>query len=90
MSAEQHFGMVELAQLLVVDGDESHLAKPLTLHAVVNDIAKTVELAARRQLFLGFLNGCGNAEAESTSVVNLYFQHDEIIVVTARMRVLLC
>ena len=74
----------------MVDGDESHLAKPLTLHAVVNDIAKTVELAARRQLFLGFLNGCGNAEAESTSVVNLYFQHDEIIVVTARMRVLLC
>ena len=71
MGTEEHLGTVELRQFVVVDGDESQLAQSLTLHAVVNDIAKTIKCTTTSQLFLSLLNGRGHAEAKAAAVVNL-------------------
>ena len=75
MGPQQHLHVVELAQVVVVDGDQTHLPKALTLHAVVNDIAKTVEGLSLCQFFLGFLDGGGHSEAETTAFIYFYLNH---------------
>lgn len=42
MSAEQHFRIMQFGELLMLDGDESHLAQSLTLHTVVDNVAEAV------------------------------------------------
>ena len=75
MSAQQHLHIVKLAHLLVVDGDESHLAQTIALHAVMHDIAKAIEGAPLCQLFLGFLDGGGYSEAEATAFIDFNLYH---------------
>ena len=70
MGTQQHLDMVKLAHVVVVDGDESHLTQALALHAVVHDIAETIEGLALCELFLGFLNGGGHSETEATAFIN--------------------
>ena len=74
MGTEQHLGVVELFQLLVVDGDEAVVVKPFHLHAVVNDVAETVERLARSQFFFRFADGCSHAEAEAAAGIYFYFE----------------
>ena len=71
MGTQQHLDIVQLAHLLVVDGDETHVAQALALHAVMDDVAKAIEGAATGELLLGLLYGGGHAEAETAAVVNL-------------------
>ena len=71
MSAQQYLHMVQLTHLVVIDGDESHVAQTLTLHTIMHDITQAIELIALGQLFLGFLDSGGHPEAETTAVVNL-------------------
>ena len=75
MGAQQDLDVVELAQVVVVDGDEAHLAQALALHAVVHDIAEAVERLALCQFFLSFLDGGGHAEAEAAAFINFYLYH---------------
>ena len=79
MSAQQHLHIVKLAHLLVVDGDESHLAQTIALHAVMHDIAKAIEGAPLCQLFLGFLDGGGYSEAEATAFIDFNLYHSHIL-----------
>ena len=67
--------MMQMSHLLVVDGDESHLPQALTLHAVVHDVAQTIELGALGQFLLGLPDSCRHAKAETTAFVNLDIQH---------------
>ena len=39
----QYFHIVEFAQVIVVDGNKSHLTKAFALHTIVYDITETVE-----------------------------------------------
>ena len=55
----------------MVDGNESQLAQPFTLHAVVHDVAQAVERSPLLQLLFSFLDGRGHAKTEATAVVNL-------------------
>ena len=71
VGTKQHLHVVELAQVVVVDGDKAHLMEPFALHAVVHDIAETVERLSLCQFFLGFLDGGGHTEAEATAVIDL-------------------
>ena len=75
MGAQQHLHIVELAHLVVVDGNESHLAQTIALHAIVHDIAQTIEGASLRQFFLGFLNGGGHSETEATAFIDFDLKH---------------
>lgn len=43
MSTQQHLGVVQLVELLVVDGDESLPVQAFHLHAVVHDVAQAIE-----------------------------------------------
>ena len=49
----------------VVDGDESQALEAVTLAAVVDDVAKTIERAAAGEFFLGLAYGRGDAETEA-------------------------
>ena len=71
MSTQQYFHVVQLAHLVVIDGDESHVAQALTLHTIMHYITQAIELIALGQLFLGFLDSGSHTEAETTAVVNL-------------------
>ena len=73
--AEQHLHIMQMAQLLMVDGNESHPFQPLTLHAVVHDVTQTVERGALGQFLLGLADGSGHSEAETTAIVYFYLQH---------------
>ena len=75
MCTQQHLDIVEFTHLVVIDGDKSHLTKTLTLHAVMNDIAKAVEGLALSKLCLGFLDGSRHAEAEATAFIYFYLNH---------------
>ena len=58
---------MQLAHLVVVNGDEPHLTQALALHTIVNNIAEAIELIALGQLFLCFLDGGGHSETETTA-----------------------
>ena len=72
VGAQQHFHIVQLFHLLVVDGDEAQLRQALALHAVVHNVAQAVELVALGQFLFGLADGSGHAETETTAAVNLY------------------
>ena len=42
VGTQQHLHVVQLAHIIVIDGDQSHLAQTITLHTIVDDITKTV------------------------------------------------
>ena len=75
MSTKKYLYVMQLAHLVVVDGDEPHLTQALALHTIMNNIAEAIELIALGQLFLCFLDGGGHSEAETTAVVDLNLQH---------------
>ena len=76
MGTQQHLHIVELAHLLMIDGDEPHLAEAFTLHTIVHDITETIELGSLGQFFFGLLNSGGHPEAEATAFI--YFDLDHI------------
>ena len=75
MCTEQYLDIVQTAHIVVVDGNQSHLVKSLTLHAVVYDVAKTIEGVSFCQFLLCFLDGSSHSEAKATAVVYLDLQH---------------
>lgn len=75
MSAEQHFGVVQAVEFVVVDGDEPHGLQALHLAAVVHNVAQAVQRAAFGQLLFGFADGVDYSEAEARSFVYFYFCH---------------
>ena len=74
MGTEQHLGVMELFQLLVVDGDEAVAVESFHLHAIVDDVAETVERLTRCQLFFRFADGSGHAEAKAAAGIYFYFE----------------
>ena len=72
MGSQQHLGVVQAGHVFVTDGNKSHVLQPLTLHGIMHNVAKTVERGAFGKLFLGFLDGGGDAEAETRTAVYLY------------------
>ena len=56
----------------MVNGDQSHLAQPVTLHPVVYNVAKTVKAIAFGQLLLSLLDGGSDTKAEAATVVYFY------------------
>ena len=75
MSTQQHLHIMQFTHLLMINGDESHLSQALTLHAVMHNIAQTIEFLALSQFLLCFLNGRGHAKTETTAVIYLYLNH---------------
>ena len=72
--SQQHLHVPQLKELLVVNGDKSHLLETLTLHPVVHNVPQTVEFSAPLQFFFGLADGSGDTETEPTATVNLYLQ----------------
>ena len=42
MGTKQHLGIVQLAHLVVIDGDESHITQTIALHTIVYNITKAI------------------------------------------------
>lgn len=74
MCTQEHLGVMQLFELLMVDGNEPLLMQAFHFHAIVNDVAETVERLARCQLFFCFANGCGHAEAKAAAGIYFYFE----------------
>ena len=75
MSPQQHLHIMQLAHLIMFDGDESHLTKTVTLHAVMYDIAQTIKLIAMSQFFLSLPDGSRHTETEPTTTINFNLNH---------------
>ena len=71
MGTQQHLDAMQLSHIVVVNGDKSHLFEAFTLHAVVYDVAQTIEDVALGQFLLSFLDSGSHTEAEAAAVVNL-------------------
>ena len=74
MGTEQHLDVMELFQLLMVDGDEAVVVESFHLHAIVNDVAEAVERLACCQFFFRFADGSGHAEAKAAAGIYFYFE----------------
>jgi hypothetical protein len=72
MGTEQHLRVVQVTELLMIDGDEALLMQPLYLHTVVNNVTQAIEFTAFSQLFLGLADGCGDTKAEAAAVIYFY------------------
>ena len=75
VGAEEHLDVVEFAEFVMVDGDESHFTEAFALHAVVYDVAEAVECTAVGQFFFGLGDGGGHPEAEATAVIDFDLNH---------------
>ena len=75
MSPEQHFHVMQLFEVFVVDGDKSLAVQTLHLHPVVHNVAQAIKCLACGQFFFSFLDGSGHAKAETTATVYLYLYH---------------
>ena len=42
MGSQQYLDVMELAHLLVVDGNKSHLSQSLALHAIMYNVAQAI------------------------------------------------
>ena len=71
MGTQQHLHVVQLPHLIMVNGDQSHLPKAVTLHPIMHDITQTIERITLCQFLLRFLNGSRHPETEATAIVNL-------------------
>ena len=75
MSTQQHFGVVEVVEFLMVDGNQPHCLQAFHFTAVVHDVSQTIEGSSFRQ-FLFCLVYCGdNSETEAGAFVYFYFCH---------------
>jgi len=72
MSAQKDLHIVQLPHLIVLDGDQSHLAQPVTLHAVMHNVAQTIEFIAFGEFFFGLSDGGCHTETETTATIYLY------------------
>lgn len=70
MSTKQHFGILKIAELVVVDCCQSPLIKAFHLYPIVNDVAKAIEGARLFELLLCFLYGSGHSKAETAALIN--------------------
>ena len=75
MRTQQHLDVMQLTHLVMIDGDESHLAQTLTLHTVMYDISQAIELLALSQFLLRFLDGRSHSKTETTAVIYLNLYH---------------
>ena len=75
MGTQQHLDIVQRLHLLMVDGDEPHAAQTFTLHAIVDNVAQTIECLAGGQFFFCLADGGGHAKAETTATVYFYLYH---------------
>ena len=75
VSAQQHFHIVELSQLVVGDGLKPYFAQSLHLVAVMHYVAEAIQMPRLIYFFFCFLYGGHHAEAKSRTVVNLYYCH---------------
>ena len=80
VGAQQHFHVVEFAQVVVGYCHEAFVLQTLHLIAVVHNIAQTIEMSALVELSLGFLYGSHHTETESRIFVNLYRCHEEGVI----------
>jgi hypothetical protein len=72
VGTQQHGDVMQPGQLLMIDGDESVLVQSLHFHAVVHDVAETVEPLPGSELFFSFFDGSGYAEAETAATIYFY------------------
>ena len=75
VGTQQHLHIMQLAHIVVVDRDQSHLAQAFALHTIVDDITETIEGLALCKFLLSFLNGGGHTEAETTAFIDFYLYH---------------
>ena len=64
----------------MVDGHQPVGMQAFHLHAVVHNIAKTIERATVGKLFLSLLYGSGHAKAETAAVVYFYLKHNGLVI----------
>ena len=74
MCAQQHLSIMQGLQLLVINRLKPLLMQAFNLHAIVYDVAQTIEFAAFGQFFLRLADGSGNSKTETTAIVYLNIQ----------------
>lgn len=70
VGTEQDVAVVELVELVVVNGLQAHVLQTVALGAVVYDIAEAVELLTVFEFVFRLAYGAGHSEAETASFVN--------------------
>ena len=72
VGAQQHFRIVQLIHIFMVDGYEPQIVEPFAFHAVVHDVAEAIERVALCQFFFCLPDGGGHAETEAATTVDFY------------------
>ena len=78
MCSQQHLHIVQLAQIIVVNGHQSAFMQTLHFNTIMHNVAQTVQRFSLGQFFLCFLYGRCHAETKATATVNFYLYHRKI------------
>lgn len=65
MGSEQHFNIVQLFQLVMIDGYQSTCMEPFHFHSVVHNVTQTIKRGALGQFLLRLLYGGGDTETKT-------------------------
>jgi len=78
MGTEQDLGIVDVAHLVVIDGDEPHLLQAVALLAIVHDVAQAIEPFLLRKFLLSLADGTRHTETKARTLVDFYFHAAKI------------
>ena len=65
MRTQQHLRIMQLLEVVMINGNQTHLSQSFTLHPVMNDIAQTVQRTTFRQFLFRLAYGRGHTETET-------------------------
>ena len=79
---QQHLDVVQLSQLIVIDGDEALCVKAFHLDGIMHNVTQTIQGGTGCQFLLCFLDGGSDTEAETAAFVYLNVHFISMFIVT--------
>ena len=76
MSTEQHLGIMNVAKLLMINCNKPKLLKPVAFLAIMDDIAKAIQLLLFGKFLFRLANGACHTKAKARALVDFYL-HSE-------------
>ena len=76
MSTEQHLGIMNVAKLLMINRNKPKLLKPVAFLAIMDDVAKALQLLFFGKLLFRLADGTCHAKAKARALVDFYL-HSE-------------
>ena len=77
MGTQKHFGVMELFELFMIDGNQPHLFQAFHFTAVVYNVSQAIECYPFCEFLFGFVDSCDHSKAKTGTFIYFYFYHND-------------